>query len=51
MDSNTSKKISVLIITLNEEVHMYALLSDLDFADEVIVVDSFSTDRTKSISE
>ena len=51
MDSNTSKKISVLIITLNEEVHMYELLSDLDFADEVIVVDSFSTDRTKSICE
>jgi glycosyltransferase involved in cell wall biosynthesis len=51
MDSNSSKKISVLIITLNEEVHMYPLLSDLDFADEVIVVDSFSIDRTKAISE
>lgn len=51
MDSNSSKKISVLIITLNEEVHMYELLSDLDFADEVIVVDSFSKDRTKTICE
>jgi glycosyltransferase involved in cell wall biosynthesis len=51
MDPNSSKKISVLIITLNEEAHMRPLLSDLDFADEVIVVDSFSTDRTKSISE
>ena len=51
MNSGPSKNISVLIITLNEEVHMYELLSDLDFADEVIVVDSFSTDRTKAISE
>lgn len=51
MDSNSKQKISVLIITLNEEIHMYELLSDLEFADEVIVVDSFSTDRTKSISE
>jgi len=30
---------------------MYKLLSDLDFANEVIVVDSFSTDQTKSICE
>ena len=45
------KKISVLIITLNEEVHMKALLSDLDFADEVVVIDSFSTDNTKAISK
>ena len=51
MDSQPTKNISVLIITLNEEIHMYELLSDLDFADEVIVVDSFSTDRTKSICE
>ena len=51
MDSRPSKNISVLIITLNEEVHMYELLSDLDFADEVIVVDSYSKDRTKAISE
>jgi glycosyltransferase involved in cell wall biosynthesis len=51
MDTLPSNKISVLIITLNEQTHMYALLSDLDFADEVIVVDSYSTDRTKCISE
>ena len=29
---------------------MKALLKDLDFADEVVVIDSFSTDRTKEIS-
>lgn len=49
MESSPSKNISVLIITLNEETHMHELLSDLDFADEVIVVDSFSTDKTKEI--
>ena len=44
-----SNKISVLIITLNEEANMQALLVDLDFADEIIVVDSFSTDKTEAI--
>jgi glycosyltransferase involved in cell wall biosynthesis len=42
-------KISVLIITLNEENQMRSLLADLDFADEIIVVDSFSTDQTEAI--
>lgn len=51
MTPQPSSNISVLIITLNEEVHMYELLSDLCFADEVIVVDSYSTDKTKSICE
>lgn len=51
MELQPSEKISVLIITLNEEVHMYELLSDLEFADEVIVIDSMSTDNTKSICE
>lgn len=44
-------KLSVLIITLNEEEHINALLLDLDFADEIIIVDSFSTDRTEDISK
>lgn len=51
MELNTSQNLSVLIITLNEEAHMYELLSDLDFADEVIVVDSYSKDKTKEICE
>lgn len=41
--------ISVLIITLNEEKQIKILLDDLDFADEIIVVDSFSTDQTQAI--
>lgn len=51
MKFTPAKNISVLIITLNEETHMKELLSDLDFADEVIVVDSFSKDGTREISE
>lgn len=50
MEYTRTNKLSVLIITLNEEAHMHELLSDLDFADEVIVVDSYSNDRTKDIS-
>jgi glycosyltransferase involved in cell wall biosynthesis len=49
MPYNHNTKISVLIITLNEEHQMKALLADLDFADEIIVVDSFSTDATEAI--
>ena len=50
MDPTLLQKISVLIITLNEANHMKELLDDLKFADEVIIVDSYSSDETKSIS-
>ncbi len=42
-------KISVLIFTLNEELHLPLCLSTLDWCVDVIVIDSFSTDRTKEI--
>lgn len=43
-------KISAVIITFNEEEHLdKCLKSVLDIADEIIVVDSFSTDNTKTI--
>ncbi|HWR94484.1 MAG TPA: glycosyltransferase [Flavobacterium sp.] len=41
--------LSILIITYNEENHIKELLNELDFADEIIVVDSFSTDKTVEI--
>jgi glycosyltransferase involved in cell wall biosynthesis len=50
MKYNHNKAISVLIITLNEENQIQKLLQDLDFADEIIVVDSFSTDKTVAIA-
>lgn len=49
MSDNLQEKLSVLIITFNEELHIKSLLEDIDFADEIIVVDSFSTDRTIDI--
>lgn len=43
-------KLSVVIITFNEEKNIErCLLSVANIADEVVVVDSFSTDRTKDI--
>ncbi|WP_317167570.1 glycosyltransferase [Flavobacterium lotistagni] len=38
--------LSALIITYNEENHISEVLHDIDFADEIIVIDSFSSDKT-----
>ncbi|MBT8186514.1 MAG: glycosyltransferase family 2 protein [Croceitalea sp.] len=43
-----SNKISALLITFNEEENIDDVLQNLHFADEIIVVDSFSTDSTIS---
>ena len=40
---------SVLIFTLNEELHLPFCLDSLGWSDDVIVVDSYSTDRTEAI--
>lgn len=45
------QKISVLIITLNEEANIKSFLEDIDFADEIIVIDSYSTDQTLAIAQ
>lgn len=45
-------KLSVIILTYNEEKHLeHCLESVKQVADEIIVVDSFSTDKTKEIAE
>ena len=41
--------LSALIITFNEEKHINDIMRDLDFTDEIIVVDSFSTDNTVAL--
>lgn len=41
--------LSALIITYNEEKHIKAVLQDIDFADEIIVIDSYSTDQTAQL--
>ena len=45
------QKLSVVIITLNEEARIARCLKSVSFADEIIVVDSGSTDATREISE
>jgi glycosyltransferase involved in cell wall biosynthesis len=44
-------KISATIISHNEEKNIARAINSLTFADEIIVVDSESTDRTREISE
>ena len=44
------EKISVCIITGNEEKNIRRCLESVTWADEVVIVDSFSTDRTVEIA-
>jgi len=42
-------KITAIIPTFNEESNIQRALDSVDFADEIIVIDSFSTDKTVDI--
>ena len=44
-------KISATIITLNEEANIREACESLDWADEIVVVDSGSSDRTRELAE
>jgi (heptosyl)LPS beta-1,4-glucosyltransferase len=46
-----SVRISVVIATLNEERRLHAALATVQWADEVIVADAGSTDRTVAIAK
>jgi len=44
--------ISVIILTYNEEIHLERVLKNIaDWADEIFVVDSYSTDNTVQIAK
>jgi len=43
--------LSVVIVTLNEEANLSRTLASVAWADEVIVLDSGSTDRTREVAE
>ena len=45
------EKISGLIITFNEEKNIQEILDDFSICDEIIVVDSFSSDQTVAIAQ
>lgn len=42
--------VSCLVYTLNEEVNLPHCLDSLQWCDDIVVVDSFSTDRTENIA-
>jgi glycosyltransferase involved in cell wall biosynthesis len=42
--------ISVLILTLNEEINLDACIDTLSWSDDIVVLDSLSTDRTQTIA-
>lgn len=46
MKRQNTVKISALLITYNEIIHIREVLKNLSFADEIIVVDSYSNDGT-----
>jgi glycosyltransferase involved in cell wall biosynthesis len=43
--------LSAVIITLNEEANLARTLSSVAWADEIVVLDSGSTDRTREVAE
>lgn len=45
----TSPRVSAVIITYNEELKIRKTLSQLDWCDEIVIVDSHSTDKTVAI--
>jgi glycosyltransferase involved in cell wall biosynthesis len=47
--ADASAPVSAMIFTLNEEIHLPSCLAALKWTDDVIVVDSFSNDRTEQI--
>ncbi|MGA9720198.1 MAG: glycosyltransferase family 2 protein [Acidobacteriaceae bacterium] len=50
METPRRATLSVAIITLNEEVNLARTLASVSWADEIVVVDSGSTDGTRSIA-
>lgn len=47
--TSNRNQISGLVIAFNEENHIEELIKNMDFVDELIIVDSFSTDKTVEI--
>ena len=44
------EKLSAIVTSFNEEINIQECLESLSFADEVLLVDSYSTDRTLDLA-
>lgn len=44
-------KLSVVILSKNEEAHIKKALNSVSFADEIVLIDNYSSDSTTSIAE
>ncbi len=42
--------VTVMVFTLDEQIHLPACLSSLHWCDDIVIVDSFSNDRTEEIA-
>lgn len=51
MDNVRKSKISVCVISFNEEKNIEECLKSVTWADEIILVDSYSTDRTVELAK
>lgn len=49
MSQDSSPKVTACLVTYNEEEGILAALNSVAFVDEIVVVDSHSTDRTREI--
>lgn len=49
--SRTETKISGLVITFNEEKNIEEVIQNLYFCDEILIIDSFSTDHTVHLAQ
>ena len=45
------RKLSVVILTSNEEAHITTCLNSVSFADEIIIIDDNSSDATVSLAK
>ena len=43
--------VSIFIQTLNEEANLPGLLESVSFADDIVVLDSLSSDKTREVAE
>lgn len=50
-ETKATTPVSILILTLNEQINIEECLASVDWSDDVVVLDSFSTDRTVELAQ